>query len=101
MGAFDGELYSLGYRFNSSKDEPTKPKEERLPAVSKYTLLELLKKHNIQIPKRFGSGNWKYYRKELHFIKDLGYVKVSLNTKDADGIIRIMCYECQKKILED
>ncbi len=41
-----------------------------------------------------------YYKKELHFIKDLGYVKVSLNTKDADGIIRIMCYECQKKILE-
>ena len=60
MGAFDGELYSLGYRFNSSKDEPTKPKEERLPAVSKHTLLELLKKHNIQIPERFGSGDWKY-----------------------------------------
>ena len=48
MGAFDGELYSLGYRFNSSKDEPTKPKEDRLPDISKYTLLELLKKHNIQ-----------------------------------------------------
>ena len=30
-----------------------------------------------------------YYRKELHFIKDLGYVKVSLNTKDADERIRI------------
>ena len=42
-----------------------------------------------------------YYKKELHFIKDLGYVKVSLNPKDADGIIRIMCYECQKKILEE
>ncbi len=42
-----------------------------------------------------------YYKKELHFIKDLGYVKVSLNTKDADGILRIICYECQKKILEE
>lgn len=62
MGAFDGELYSLGYRFNYSKSEPIKPKEERLPAVSKHTLLELLKKHNIQIPERFGSGDWKYFK---------------------------------------
>ena len=42
-----------------------------------------------------------YYKKELHFIKDLGYVKVSLNTKDADGKTHIICYQCQKKILEE
>ena len=42
-----------------------------------------------------------YYKKELHFIKDLGYVKISLNTKDVNGKERIICYKCQKKILED
>ena len=60
MGAFDGELYSLGYRFNVPKSETVKPKEKKLPEISKYTLLVLLKKHNIQIPERFGSVIWKY-----------------------------------------
>ena len=60
MGAFDGELYSLGYRFNVPKSETVKPKEKKLPEISKYTLLELLKKHNIQIPERFWYVTWKY-----------------------------------------
>jgi len=42
-----------------------------------------------------------YYKKELHYIEDVGYVKVSLNPKDVDGIIHIICYKCQKKILEE
>ena len=40
MGAFDGELYSLGYRFNYSKDEPTKPKNEEGYPVGFYNVTD-------------------------------------------------------------
>ena len=42
-----------------------------------------------------------YYKKDLHYIEGAGYVKISLNTKDVNGKERIICYKCQKKILEE
>ena len=51
MGAFDSELYALGYRFPNTlygiNTEQQTNKEKPLPELSKHSLLELVRKHNI------------------------------------------------------
>ena len=53
IGAFDLELYALGYRSNRVEIEGLTIKDKPLPKLSKYSLLELIKKHNIVPSKRY------------------------------------------------